>query len=102
MDVELREDNTNPCNGYCADNFLTRHCIVQHDRLWYGKSLFAQELSYGKIRIGCTLSEEISSRSLCVQAQRVPYNIDSNYIVASAMLECRMELRYTGQHPKGR
>ncbi len=28
-------------------------------------------------------------------------NIDSNYIMASAILEFLMELRYTGQHPKG-
>ncbi len=53
MDVELREDNTSPHNGYYLHNFRARQFIVQDDRLFSGKSLSAQQLSYGKFRIGC-------------------------------------------------
>ncbi len=39
LDGELREDNTSPHNGYCADNFRARHFILQDDSLLSGKSL---------------------------------------------------------------
>ena len=46
----LRKDNTSPRNEYCADNFRAGHFILQHSRLLSDKSLFAQDLSYGKMR----------------------------------------------------
>ena len=51
FDVELREDITNPHNGYCADNYHPRQFILQDDKLLSGKSLSAEQLSYGKFRI---------------------------------------------------
>ena len=52
LDVKFREDNTSPHNGHCADNFGAQHFILQEDKLSSGKSLSAQQLSYGKFRIG--------------------------------------------------
>ncbi len=39
-------------NWYCTDNFRAGDFILHDDRLLSGKSLSAQQLSYGKFRIG--------------------------------------------------